>query len=74
MGFPVTYMDWIQECISSPVYSINFNGRLEGFIPEAKGVRQGDPLSPCLFILCMEVLSKILNATAGEGAISYHLR
>lgn len=43
MGFPTTYIAWIHKCNYSPVYSVNFIGKLGGFIPGAKGVRQGDP-------------------------------
>lgn len=73
-NFPSEYISWIKQCISTPVYSLRFNGHLERFIHGAKRVRQGDPLSPYVFIICMEVLSILLNIAAAEGQISNHPR
>lgn len=74
MRFPPFFISWIKERISTPGYSLRLNGSLEGFILGGKGVRQGDPLFPYLFILCMEVLSKMLIAAAAEGLLPYHPR
>ncbi|GKV39485.1 hypothetical protein SLEP1_g47243 [Rubroshorea leprosula] len=54
------------------MFSVALNGNLEGYFPGKKGIRQGDPLSPYLFVICMEVLSRLLNKAAQEGNLPYH--
>lgn len=49
--------------MTSPMFSVMVNGSLEGFFSRRKGLWQGDPLSPFLFMIMMEVLSKLLNRT-----------
>lgn len=71
-NFPPLFCTWVKECISSPRYSISINGELAGFFPGKKGLRQGGPISPYLFIMVMEVLSKLLQIAANQGKFRLH--
>ncbi|RVW65780.1 hypothetical protein CK203_007245 [Vitis vinifera] len=66
MGFGSRWEEWMRWCISTAKFSILINGVPAGFFSNSKGLRQGDPLSPYLFVLGMEVLSTMISR-AGEG-------
>jgi len=70
LGFDSKWIDWVMKCVRSVTYSVLLNGNSYGFIRPERGIRQGDPLSPFLFILCAEALVHIMNKAEHEGRIS----
>lgn len=70
--FPPIFSNWIMQCLTTTSFSINVNGELCGYFKGNKGLRQGDPLSPPLFLLAMEIFANILSSKYADGAIGYH--
>jgi hypothetical protein len=69
-GFSQQMIKWIMSCVSSANLAILVNGESSTFFRMGRGLRQGCPLSPLLFILAMEALSLLLKTTQSEGKIS----
>ncbi|GJT29450.1 RNA-directed DNA polymerase, eukaryota, reverse transcriptase zinc-binding domain protein [Tanacetum coccineum] len=72
-GFPSTMIQWIMVCISTPKFTICVNGEIFGYFKGGRGLRQGDPISPYIFSLVMEVLNLFLkDKIAKERNFKYH--
>ena len=72
LNFPERFIVWIKKCIEMASFSIQINGELAGYFNSKRGLRQGCSLSPYLFVICMQVLSKNLDKAAAEKRIGFH--
>lgn len=69
-GFGETWRRWMHECISTTSFSVLVNGSPSKLFKGSRGIRQGDPLSPFLFMIVVEALSSLLVKVREMGVVS----
>jgi len=69
MGFSEKWVALIMQCITTVTFSVKLNGEPTPFFSPSRGLRQGDPLSPYLFILITNVLTWLMQKAVAEGSI-----
>ncbi|XP_021717958.1 uncharacterized protein LOC110685744 [Chenopodium quinoa] len=67
MNLPITMIEVIMECITTTSLQVLWNGEPSSSFKPSRGVRQGDPLSPYIFVMCMERLYQTIEATIVNG-------
>jgi hypothetical protein len=70
LGFEAKWVNLVMKCIRTVTYVVLVNGKPVGNIRPSRGIRQGDPISPFLFLLCAEALSALLSKAERTGAIT----
>lgn len=71
-GFPIKFTELIMACVTSTKFSISVNGESHGFFEGKGGLRQGDPVSPLLFVLVIEYLSRTLGCMSALPNFKFH--
>ena len=72
MHFPIIFIKWIMACVSNVDFILHFNGHIHGSFKGCRGLRQGDPLSPLLFVLTMEYFSRMMQKASCLPHYRYH--
>jgi len=67
MKFCNKWVYWIKECLESSSISILVNGSSTKEIKSTRGLRQGDPIAPFLFLIIAQGLSSLVNQAARKG-------
>ena len=65
LGFSAQFVNLVLKCVSSVRFSVRVNGELLPFFTPSRGLRQGCPMSPFLFLLCAEGLTSLLKFYGG---------
>jgi hypothetical protein len=73
LGFPTSFCNLVMKCVTSVTFLVRVNGILSPSFRPSRGIRQGDPISPYLFLLCSEGLTCMLKA-CGPQYISRGVR
>ena len=69
MNFPSHFIHLIMVCLSTTSFSFLINSQPKGFVKPSRGLRQGDPISPYLFLLCTEGFSALIRKAVSDGHI-----
>uniref|UniRef100_A0A803P4A6 Reverse transcriptase domain-containing protein n=1 Tax=Cannabis sativa TaxID=3483 RepID=A0A803P4A6_CANSA len=70
--FPSRFISWIMTCLKGTNYHILLNGRIQGSFKGKKGLRQGDLMSPLLFVMIMDYLTRLLRLYSNEKGFGFH--
>ena len=67
LSFDVGWVELIMACVTSLRYQVRLNNSLSDYFAPTRGLRQGDPLSPYLFLFCAEGLTSLISFQENQG-------
>jgi hypothetical protein len=67
VGYPREWIDVVRVAVTSVRTNVKWNGVRADYFQPKQGIRQGDPISPYLFVLCMDKLSHLISQAVQEG-------
>jgi hypothetical protein len=67
IGLPETLVNIVMHAVTSVMTNVKWNGARSEYFKPQRGIRQGDPISPYLFVLCMDKLSHLIVQAVDEG-------
>jgi hypothetical protein len=73
-SFGERWRGWIHQCVSTVWFSVLINGTPVYFFGSSRGVRQGDPLSPLLFVVVVEAFSRMMNVAVARELLAGFLQ
>ena len=72
LKFPTQFVAWIMACITSISYRVNVDGQQVKVLDGGRGLKQGDPLSPLLFVLSMEYFTRLMKIAGSHPQFHTH--
>ncbi|XP_074305792.1 putative mitochondrial protein AtMg01250 [Silene latifolia] len=72
LKFPSHFIQLVMQCVRSTSFTLSLNGSNFGYFKGQRGLRQGDPISPLLFTICMEYLSRLIKFANDRWPFQYH--
>ncbi|KAA3475053.1 reverse transcriptase [Gossypium australe] len=69
MGFACEWVELRKRCFSTVNYAVNINGKRGNLFKPSRGLRQGDPLNPFIFLICSEGLSSLMRTATRQGLV-----